>query len=87
MDDIYTTKNNTTRGHGVTPKRETDIIDFLTERMDTFAWEHDDTMGSSLDMNIHKLNDDNSNHIHVKWKSNRIEIINCKADNTNSEGT
>ena len=81
MDDIYTTKSNTTRGHDVTPKRETDIIDFLTERMDIFAWEHDDTMGSSLDMNINKLNDDNSNHIHVKWKSNSIMIITRKADN------
>ena len=49
--------------------------------MDSFAWEHDNTMGSSLDMNIHKLNDDKSSHIHVKLKSNRIKIINRKGDN------
>ena len=49
--------------------------------MDSFAWERDDTMGSSLDMNMHKLNDDKSNHIHVKWESNRIKIINRKAYN------
>ena len=49
--------------------------------MDSFAWEHDDTMGSNLDMNIHKLNDDKSSYIHVKWKSNRIKMINRKGDN------
>lgn len=71
-------------GHDVSPEIETNLIEFLTERIDAFAWEHDDITCISTDVMAHKLNDD-PNYVHVKQKRrkfapNRNKIINEEVD-------
>ena len=45
-------------GQDVPPEVEANLIDFLTDRLDAFAWEHEDITGISQDVMTHKLNVD-----------------------------
>ena len=45
-------------GQDVPPEVEANLIEFLTDRLDAFAWEHEDITGISRDVMTHKLNVD-----------------------------
>lgn len=59
---------------------ETNLVEFLTSRLDMFAWEHEDIIGISLDIITHKLNVD-PNYAPIQQKrrkfvAERNKIIN-----------
>ena len=45
-------------GQDVPPEVEANLIEFLTDHLDAFAWEHEDITGISRDVMTHKLNID-----------------------------
>ena len=51
----------------VPPEVEANLIEFLMDRLDAFAWEHEDITGMSRDVMTHKLNVD-PNYAHVQQK-------------------
>nr|XP_017250771.1 PREDICTED: uncharacterized protein LOC108221400 [Daucus carota subsp. sativus] len=45
-------------GEDLTPTLEANLVEFLTTRLDAFAWDHEDITGISPDVITHKLNVD-----------------------------
>ena len=45
-------------GQDVPPEVEANLIELLMDRLDVFAWEHEDITGISWDVMTHKLNVD-----------------------------
>ncbi|XP_017256033.2 uncharacterized protein LOC135147082 [Daucus carota subsp. sativus] len=67
-------------GEDLSPNVEANLVEFLTTRLDAFAWEHEDITGISADVITHKLNVD-PNHKPVqqrrrKFAAERNKIIN-----------
>ena len=67
-------------GDDLSPTIESHLVDFLTTRLDAFAWEHEDITGISADVITHKLNVD-PDHKPVqqrrrKFAAERNKIIN-----------
>lgn len=67
-------------GEDLSPIIEANLVEFLTSRLDAFAWEHEDITGISPDIIMHKLNVDPSDTL-VKQKrrnfgTERNKIIN-----------
>ncbi|XP_074347067.1 uncharacterized protein LOC141685890 [Apium graveolens] len=54
-------------GEDVSPHIEANLVEFLTTRLDAFAWGHDDITGISPDIITHKLNVD-PNYVPVQQK-------------------
>ncbi|XP_017239352.2 uncharacterized protein LOC108212130 [Daucus carota subsp. sativus] len=67
-------------GEDLSPNIEANLVEFLTTRLDAFAWEHEDITGISAEVITHKLNVD-PNHKPVqqrrrKFAAERNKIIN-----------
>ena len=45
-------------GKGLTPEVKSQLIDFLKENLDVFAWNHEDMVGIHLNVMLHRLNID-----------------------------
>ncbi|XP_017224963.1 uncharacterized protein LOC108201178 [Daucus carota subsp. sativus] len=67
-------------GEDLSPSLEANLVDFLTTRLDAFAWEHEDITGISPDVITHKLNVDPSHkpiqQRRRKFAAERNKIIN-----------
>ena len=68
-------------GQDVPPEVEANLIEFLTDRLDAFAWEHEDIPWISRDVMTHKLNVDPkyaqlSNRNEGEFAPDRNQIIN-----------
>ncbi|XP_074355077.1 uncharacterized protein LOC141693804 [Apium graveolens] len=71
-------------GEDLSPIIEINLLNFLTTRLDAFAWEHEDIIGIDPNVITHKLNV-NPSYTHVqqkrrKFMMERNKIINDKVD-------
>lgn len=58
-------------GEDLSPNIEVNLMEFLTSRLDAFAWENGDITGISPDVITHKLNVD-PNHTPIQQKRRKF---------------